>query len=101
MFKIFVEEHTLERDLAQERHMMARITIYQPQLADNYIGDFYLDHDYMQGRTGEEGRRCRWVIPLKSSVKESAFSRNKMLYHLLRMVHIYFVYHHGSQCSAI
>ncbi|GFS12113.1 transcription factor SPT20 homolog [Elysia marginata] len=58
---IFVEEHTLERDLAQERHMMARITIYQPQLADNYIGDFYLDHDYMQGRTGEEGRRCRFV----------------------------------------
>ncbi|GFN75635.1 transcription factor spt20 homolog [Plakobranchus ocellatus] len=58
---IFVEEYTLERDLALERHMMARITIYQPQLADNYIGDFYLDHDYIQGRTGEEGRRCRFV----------------------------------------
>lgn len=49
----------MERDPTLERHMMAKITIYQPQLGDNYFGEFYLDHDYTQGRTGDEGRRCR------------------------------------------
>ncbi|XP_013072746.1 transcription factor SPT20 homolog isoform X1 [Biomphalaria glabrata] len=65
---IFVEEHTMERDPTLERHMMAKITIYQPQLGDNYIGEFYLDHDYTQGRTGEEGRKCRFVIGSRQCV---------------------------------
>ncbi|CAL1540545.1 unnamed protein product [Lymnaea stagnalis] len=65
---IFVEEHTMERDPTLERHMMAKISIFQPQLGDNYFGEFYLDHDYTQGRTGEEGRRCRFVIGSRQCV---------------------------------
>ncbi|XP_059178959.1 transcription factor SPT20 homolog isoform X2 [Physella acuta] len=65
---IFVEEHTMERDPTLERHMMAKITIYQPQLGDNYFGEFYLDHDYTQGRTGDEGRRCRFVLGSRQCV---------------------------------
>ncbi|CAG5120819.1 unnamed protein product, partial [Candidula unifasciata] len=65
---IFVEEHTIERDPMLERHMLAKITIYQPQLGDHYFGEFYLDHDYTQGRTGEEGRRCRFVIGSRQCV---------------------------------
>ncbi|XP_005097353.1 transcription factor SPT20 homolog [Aplysia californica] len=65
---IFVEEHTMERDPGLDRHMMAKISIWQPQPGDNYFGEFYLDYDYSQGRSGEEGRRCRFVIGARQSV---------------------------------
>ena len=60
-FQIFVEEHVMERDPNLERHMMAKISIWQPHVGDSYYGEFYLDYDYSPGRVGEEGRRCRYV----------------------------------------
>ena len=49
----------MERDPSLERHMMAKISIYQPQLGDSYVGEFYLDYDFTPGKAGDEGRRCR------------------------------------------
>jgi len=66
--QIFVEEHTMERDPGMDRHMMARISIWQPQLGDSYFGEFYLDYDYNPAHSGQEGRRCRFVIGSRQSV---------------------------------
>ncbi|XP_048243565.1 transcription factor SPT20 homolog [Haliotis rufescens] len=75
---VLIEEHTLERDPNQERHMLAKITIYQQPCNDCYIGELYLDYDYCNDKISD-GHSCQFTLGSKESV-DKYFEQFKELF---------------------
>lgn len=61
-----VEEHILERDGVQDKKLLAKLTIYHRRADAAYIGQLYLDHDYMEDKS--KGATCRYLLGNEDSV---------------------------------
>lgn len=60
-----VEEHTLERDVSQDKKLLARLSIKLRPSDNLYLGELYLDHDYKEG---SQGSTCTYSLGNRQAV---------------------------------
>ncbi|XP_055958940.1 transcription factor SPT20 homolog isoform X1 [Patella vulgata] len=65
--KVFVEEHTLEREPNQEKHMLAKITISKRSSDETYFGELYLDYEYSVNKA-DGGCSCQFILGCRDDV---------------------------------
>ncbi|KAL3880036.1 hypothetical protein ACJMK2_032308 [Sinanodonta woodiana] len=65
---VLFEEQILEREVTQDRNLMAKLTIYHRLWDDSYLGELYLDYDYIQDKS--EGATCKFHLGNEDSVNK-------------------------------
>lgn len=63
-----IEEQILERDVTQDRKQLAKLSIFHRPGDDTFLGELYLDHDYIKDKS--KGATCRFQLGTKDSVKK-------------------------------